>query len=84
MPTQLTCRECGYLLMSDPTLPSIDWYVNLYGKLDGKCPSCRRSLPLPSRFKDTAKIIEVKINPAAARLDACVSSFRHDYHKRGR
>lgn len=55
---------------------------SLLKKLGGKCSGCGRALPFPSHFRDAMKV-EVKGNPATAHLPPGVSSFKHDYHKRG-
>jgi len=61
MPTEVRCKECGYLLASWPELPGDGWYAELRIKYNGKCPKCGHLLP---KYTDNAiRTMEVKIIP---------------------
>ena len=62
MPTKVSCQECGFVLLDNPTMPdSYRWYDSLYDKLLGKCPECGRVLPPPSQLRH---VMQVNIRPA--------------------
>lgn len=61
MPTVLCCKECGIILYKWKTIPeNVDWYLNLYFSLSGKCPKCGHKLPYES---DLLTNVEITISP---------------------
>jgi hypothetical protein len=76
MPTVLRCR-CGAVLQHYDELPYCNsnmqshprplYYVDLYERLHGKCPSCGQKLPKPSEFVDA---IQIEVKPAKIEVAA--------------
>lgn len=54
MPTQVRCKECGFILAEYDELPrnavyGVDYLTELLRKHEGKCPKCGHMLPLRTK-----------------------------------